>query len=117
RIMHVNVFKSSLMDATNISTHHFPYLAWHARFARRVITKHPHIWRLIDALCNEEFHFLFRKNQLKGGTHDFKLSRSKNTKMTEQKLAEIKQAYETGRLPLEQHLDLLADFVVGKKKT
>ncbi|CAF3650324.1 unnamed protein product [Rotaria socialis] len=36
--------------------------------------------------------------------------------MTEQKLAEIKQAYETGRLPLEQHLDLLADFVVGKKK-
>ncbi|CAF4626074.1 unnamed protein product [Rotaria socialis] len=76
--------------------------SWHARFARRVITKHPHIWRLIDALC---------------GAHDFKLSRSKNTKMAEQKLAEIKQAYETGRLPLEQHLDLLADFVVGKKTT
>ncbi|CAM4985558.1 unnamed protein product [Rotaria socialis] len=91
--------------------------SWHARFARRVITKHPHIWRLIDALCNEEFNFLFRKNQLKGGAHDFKLSRSKNTKMAEQKLAEIKQAYETGRLPLEQHLDLLADFVVGKKTT
>ncbi|CAM4818298.1 unnamed protein product [Rotaria magnacalcarata] len=91
--------------------------SWHARFARRVITKHPHIWRLIDALCNEEFNFLFRKNQLKGGAHDFKLSRSKNTKMAEQKLAEIKQSYETGCLPLEQHLHLLADFVVGKKKT
>ncbi|CAF4397494.1 unnamed protein product [Rotaria magnacalcarata] len=117
RIMHVNVYKSSLMDGTIISTHNFPYLAWHARFARRVITKHPHIWRLIDALCNEKFNFLFRKNRLKGGAHDFKLSRSKNTKMAEQKLAEIKQVYETGLLPLEQHLDLLADFVVGKKTT
>ncbi|CAF3502263.1 unnamed protein product [Rotaria socialis] len=65
--------KSSLMDGTTISTHKFSYLAWHARFASRIITKHPHIWRLIDALCNEEFNFLVRKYQLKGGAHDFKL--------------------------------------------
>ncbi|CAF3626881.1 unnamed protein product, partial [Rotaria socialis] len=81
--------KSFLMDGTTISTHKFSYLAWHARFASRIITKHPHIWRLIDALCNEEFNFLVRKYQLKGGAHDFKLSCLKNTKMTEEKLAEI----------------------------
>ncbi|CAF4575636.1 unnamed protein product, partial [Rotaria magnacalcarata] len=33
--------KSSLMDGTSIPTHNCPYLVWHARFARRVITKHP----------------------------------------------------------------------------
>jgi hypothetical protein len=104
------------MDATSMSIPNFPYLAWHARFARRVVTKHPHIWRLIDCLCNEKFNFLFRKNQMKGGGHDFRLSRSKKTKFTEQKLVEIKQAYETGRLPLEQHLDLLAELVIGNKK-
>jgi hypothetical protein len=99
-----------------MSTPNFLYLAWHARFARRVITKHPHVWRLIDALCNEEFNFLFRKNQLKGGGRDFNLSRSKKTKFIEQKLVEIKQAYETAHLPLDQHLDLLAELVIGKKK-
>ncbi len=53
---------------------------------------------------------------MKGGGHDFKLSRSKKTKFTEQKLGEMKRIYETGHLPLEQHLDLLADLVIGNKK-
>ena len=80
------------------------------------MTKHPHIWRLITLLCNEEFNFLFRLNQLNTLDCKFQYKRSRKTRYIEKQLAEIKVAYEAGQLTLDQHLDMLSEFVVGKKK-
>ena len=80
------------------------------------MTKHPHIWRLIDLLSDEEFNFLFRLNHIIALNHEFDYKRRSKTKYIEQQLADIKAAYEAGRLTLDQHLDMLCDFAVGKKK-
>ena len=80
------------------------------------MAKYPHIWRLIDLLSNEEFNFLFRLNQIIALDREFDYKRCNKTKYIEQQLAEIKAAYEVGRLTLDQHLDMLCDFVVSKKK-
>jgi hypothetical protein len=104
------------------------FSAYNRRFARRMLHKHPNIWRFIYTLKNEEYN-LIQKNvhQLVGDVIGFPSARRKRTKQAAKKTAQIiklHRLFTDGKKTLEEMIFGLSFLVgepiskkKGKKKT